>query len=58
MRSRGLERMNATSHLTSHAATRSIRTAQIGLGWVVVFLGFHIYWYAGGSFRESGNAAG
>ena len=54
--------MNTTPDLTSHAARRrsgrSIRAAQVGLGWVVVFLGFHVYWYAGGSFGSPGTLPG
>jgi hypothetical protein len=37
---------------------RSIRAARVALGWVVVFLGFHVYWYLGGSFGSPGKLPG
>lgn len=37
---------------------RPIRVANVALGWAVVFLGFHIYWYLGGSFVSPGKLPG
>jgi hypothetical protein len=35
-----------------------IRAAHVALGWVLVFIGFHIYWYLGGSFGGPGKLPG
>lgn len=50
--------MNNTPHRTRQADLRCIRAAQVALGWVVVFVGFHIYWYLGGSFASPGKLPG
>jgi hypothetical protein len=47
--------MNNTAH---RDGPRCIWAAQVALGWVVVFLGFHIYWYLGGSFGSPGRLPG
>jgi hypothetical protein len=47
--------VNNTSH---HDSLRCIRAAQAALGWVVVFVGFHSYWYLGGSFGSPGTLPG
>ena len=39
--------MNDTSYRDGR---RCIRAAHVALGWVGVLVGFHIYWYLGGSF--------
>ena len=41
-----------------HDDLRRIRTANVALGWVLVFLSFHIYWYLGGSFVSPGKLPG
>jgi hypothetical protein len=35
-----------------------VRAANVALGWVVVFVGFHVYWYLGGSFASPGTLPG
>ena len=35
-------------------ARRTTRAAHTALGWVVLFLAFHVYWYLGGSFASPG----
>lgn len=47
-----------TPHRAHHDDLPSIRAAHVALGWVVVFLGFHIYWYLGGSFGSPGRLPG
>jgi hypothetical protein len=47
--------MNNTSH---RDGLRCVRAAHVALGWVVVFVGFHIYWYLGGSFGSPGRLPG
>jgi hypothetical protein len=46
--------MNNTPYRAHRDELPSIRAAHIALGWVVVFIGFHIYWYLGGSFASPG----
>lgn len=41
-----------------HEDRRRIRAANAALGWVAVFLGFHIYWYFGGSLMSPGKLPG
>ncbi len=50
--------MNITPHRARHHGLPSIRVAHIALGWVVVFSGFHVYWYLGGSFASPGKLPG
>lgn len=50
--------MNDTPYRTHRDDLRCIRAAQVALGWVVVFSGFHIYWYLGGSFASPGKLPG
>lgn len=40
------------------ADLRRVRAAQVALGWVVLFTGFHVYWYFGGSFASPGELPG
>jgi hypothetical protein len=47
--------MNNTSH---GDGLRCIRPVRVALGWVVVFVGFHIYWYLGGSAGSPGRLPG
>jgi hypothetical protein len=47
--------MNNTPH---RDGLRCIPAAHVALGWVVVFVGFHIYWYLGGSFGSPGRLPG
>jgi hypothetical protein len=46
--------MNNTPYRAHRDDLPSIRAAHIAFGWVVVFIGFHIYWYLGGSFAGPG----
>ena len=46
--------MNNTPYRAHRADLPSIRAAHIALCWVVVFIGFHIYWHFGGSFASPG----
>jgi hypothetical protein len=46
--------MNNTPYRAHRADLRCTRAAHIALSWVVVFIGFHIYWYLGGSFASPG----
>jgi hypothetical protein len=41
-----------------HAAWRRVLAAYLALGWVVLFLGLHVYWYLGGSFASPGKLPG
>lgn len=50
--------MNNTPYLAHQADLRRIRAAQVALGWVMVFAGFHIYWYLGGAFASPGKLPG
>jgi hypothetical protein len=50
----GRRMMNTTPRREHHDDLPSIRAAYIALGWVVVFIGFHLYWYRGGSFASPG----
>lgn len=50
--------MNNTAYRTRQADLRCIRAARIALGWVAVFIGFHIYWYLGGAFASPGKLPG
>ncbi len=49
---------NDVPRRAQHDDPRGIRAANVALGWVVVFLGFHIYWYLGGSFVSPGQLPG
>lgn len=49
--------MNNTPYRAHQADLRRIRAAQAALGWVVVFSGFHLYWYLGGAFASPGKPA-
>ncbi len=50
--------LKITPHRARHDGLPGIRAAHIALGWVVVFTGFHIYWYLGGSFASPGKMPG
>jgi hypothetical protein len=39
-------------------ARRPVTEAYLALAWVVVFLAFHVYWYAGGSVARAGALPG
>jgi hypothetical protein len=43
---------------SDQADRRRDNAARIALGWVVVFVGLHIYWYFGGSFASPGTLPG
>ncbi len=50
--------MNNTPYRAHRDDLRCIRAAQVALGWVVLFSGFHLYWYLGGSFASPGKLPG
>jgi hypothetical protein len=46
------------SRRAKHEDLRRVRAAHVALGWAVIFLAFHVYWYLGGSFVSPGKLPG
>jgi hypothetical protein len=48
-------RGGAPDTVTDNHSQHTTWVAYLGLGWVVVFFAFHLYWYLGGSFASPGD---
>lgn len=46
--------MQSSDGSAGETARRTTRAAYTALGWVVLFIAFHVYWYLGGSFASPG----